>query len=54
MKKSLIQKLKSINIDHIIFLALIGPESSEGYMYIRNIAKEKAKKIIKIKKPIKF
>lgn len=53
MKKLVIPNIRKINLDHLIFLALVGPEASDGYMHIRNIAKEKAKEIIRIKKPIK-
>jgi hypothetical protein len=53
MKKISIDSLRKINLDHLIFLAFAGPEALDGYIHIRNIAKEKAKKIILTKKPIK-
>jgi hypothetical protein len=53
MRKISISSLKKINLDHLIFLAFAGPEALDGYIHIRNMAKEKAKEIIRIKKPIK-
>jgi hypothetical protein len=47
MKKVIIDNIKMVDLDHIIFLAIMGPEASEGYLHLRYLAKSKARKLIK-------
>ena len=46
MRKIIIDNMRRVSLDYLIFLILVGPEASEGYLYFRNIAKNKAKKIL--------